>query len=289
MRVRMAQWPLRGGGFEMTTSTEERKDQILSRLYASGHVRVKDLSDELGVSEATVRRDLHALAEEHKIDLVYGGATVRRNAEFSFRAKAMRNVEAKRIVGELAARMVADGDSIFLDSGTTCFAMAAHLKQRRELAIIANSSGLAMEFETPGISVIMLGGVYRPDRMDTVGAMAMNSLEMLRGYTAFIGADGLSMDFGLTASDIESAHLYGVAVKNAQKTVLVADHEKFASPSLYKIVGFEGISRVVTDVRPGPEWMEFLGARGIEVTYPSTPPGDAARADQPTKQEQVDA
>ena len=273
----------------MTTSTEERKDQILARLYANGHVRVKDLSDELGVSEATVRRDLHALAEEHKIDLVYGGATVRRNADFSFRAKAMRNVEAKRIVGELAAAMVADGDSIFLDSGTTCFAMAAHLKQRRDLAIIANSSRLALEFETPGISVIMLGGVYRPDRMDTVGAMAENSLEMLRGYTAFIGADGLSMDFGLTAGDIESAHLYGVAVKNAQKTVLVADHEKFASPSLYKIVDFEGISRVVTDVRPGPEWMEFLSARGIEVIYPPTPAGGAATADQSTNQEQVDA
>jgi len=279
------------GNPAMTSSTIVRKDLILARLYASGHVRVKDLSDELGVSEATVRRDLHALVGEHRIELVYGGATLRRNGDFSFHAKAMRNVEGKRIVGRLAAEMVADGGRIFLDSGTTCFAMAGHLKRRRDLSIIVNSARLALEFDTPGVNVIMLGGQYRPERMDTVGALAMTSLDKLRGYTAFIGADGLSTEFGLAAGDIDSAHLYGLAVRNAQQTVLVADHEKFSRPSLYKIVGFDEISRVVTDVRPSPEWMEFLSEKGVEVIYP--PPAADGAAPAPTdptaNQEQADA
>lgn len=275
----------------MPSPTTERQDQILARLYAAGHVRVKDLSDELRVSEATVRRDLHALAGEQRLELVYGGATVRRGGDFSFEAKAARNVEGKLMVGRMAAALVADGDRIFLDSGTTCFAMAAHLKQRRGLSIIANSARLALEFDTPGVNVIMLGGQYRPERMDTVGALAMTTLDMLRGYTAYIGADGLSMDFGLTAGDIESAHLYGLAVKNAQRTVLVADQGKFASPSLYKIVDFDKISRVITDERPTPEWMNFLTGKGIDVMFPPDPAaGGPSELKEPTaNQEQVDA
>jgi DeoR/GlpR family transcriptional regulator of sugar metabolism len=104
--------------------------------------------------------------------------------------------------------------------------------------------------------------------MDTIGPLAMATLDQLRGYLAFIGADGLSREFGLTAGDIDSAHLYRLAIGNARQTTLLADHTKFESPSLFKIVGFEAISRVVTDVQPSVEWMEFFQAKGIQVVYP---------------------
>ena len=75
------------------------------------------------------------------------------------------------------------------------------------------------------------------------------------------------MDFGLTASDIESAHLHTLAVANARETVLLADHTKFLSPSLYKIVDLESVSRIVTDARPSEEWMEVLDRTGIDVIW----------------------
>ncbi|MEY4941529.1 MAG: hypothetical protein RIQ93_3264, partial [Verrucomicrobiota bacterium] len=76
------------------------------------------------------------MAENGEIEVVYGGATLRRSSDYSFRSKGMRNVEAKRVIGALAAKLVADDDQIFLDSGTTCFEMALFLKGRRGLSII---------------------------------------------------------------------------------------------------------------------------------------------------------
>ncbi|NJL31111.1 MAG: hypothetical protein HC898_05495, partial [Phycisphaerales bacterium] len=128
--------------------------------------------------------------------------------------------------------------------------MATHLRRRRGLSIILNSARLALELQgvahvngsigpsgnnTGNLSLIMLGGQYRPDRMDTIGPIATSTLEQLRGYQCFIGADGLSMDFGPSAADIDSAHLYRLAVQNARETILVVDQSKFQSASLFKL------------------------------------------------------
>jgi len=253
----------------MRSSTRERRDKILAEVYEKQHVTAGGLAEALSVSQATIRRDFRAMRETGQIELLYGGATLPRNSDFSFRSKARRNVEAKRIVGRLAGSLVADGDQIFVDSGTTCFEMTGPLKRKQGVSIIANSARLALELDSPNLSVIMLGGHYRPGRMDTVGPLATAALDQLRGYTAFIGSDGLSMEFGLTAVDVESAHLYRLAVRNARKAVLVVDHTKFLAPSLCKIVDWESISQVVTDWAPTEQWMEFLQQQNIEVTHPS--------------------
>ncbi len=152
----------------------------MAELFERRHVTARDLASEIGVSEATVRRDLKGLADAGQVDLVYGGATLRRAADFSFHSKATRNIEAKRIVGRLGAKLVEDQDHVFLDSGTTSYEMAACLKRKRGLSVIVNSARLAMELDTPGLSVIMVGGLYRPDRMDFVGPLAMSTLSQLR-------------------------------------------------------------------------------------------------------------
>lgn len=256
----------------MTYSAQQRREKVLSQGYERGHVTVKELAAEIHVSEATIRRDLKALADQGQLDLVYGGATIPRKSDFSFQSKSIRQAEAKRIIGELASRLVADGDQIFLDSGTSCSQMAAFLKRKRGLFVIVNSARLVAELASaPGINLILLGGHYRSDRMDTIGPLATSTLDQLRGYTAFIGADGLSMDFGLTACDIESAHLYRLAVRNAREAVLLVDHTKFLTPSLFKIVDWDAISRLVTDQAPPPEWGEFLSTRGIQALWPHAP------------------
>lgn len=256
----------------MSLSTQQRRDQILTHIYEHGFVEVKQLAGVMDVSEATVRRDLRALADSNQIEMVYGGATLPRASDFSFRSKSMRNIEAKRAIGRLAAGLVADNEQLYLDSGTTCFEMCHHLKRKRGLSVIVNSVRLAVELSgNSDLSVIMMGGHYRADRMDTVGPLASTTIDQLRGYRAFIGADGLSMDFGTTASDIESAHLYRQVIHNARETILVVDHSKFLSPSLFKIAEIDAFSRVVTDKKPLPEWMDFLNAKGIDVIYPDGP------------------
>ncbi len=253
----------------MGLSTRQRRDRILAQLHQAGQVAARALAAELGVSEATIRRDLRALAAGGQVQLVYGGAALARPYDFSFSSRLTRNLDAKRAIGRLAAALVSDGDTVFLDSGTTCFQMVPFLKARRGLKVIANSARLALELDAPGLDVILIGGQYRPQRMDTVGPLATSVLEQLRGYVAFIGSDGLSMDFGLTAVDIESASLYRLAVRNARETVLLADHDKFTSPSLFKIVDWDAVSRVATDREVEPAWAEFLSGRGVDIVAPA--------------------
>lgn len=250
-------------------NAKQRREQVLDLLYETGHVEVRDLAPLMAVSEATVRRDLRLLADAGALELLYGGATLPRASDFSFLSKSQRNIEAKRIIGRLAAGLVHDHDQLYLDSGTTCFEMCHHLRSKRGLSIVVNSVRLVVELGGgPDLSVIMLGGQYRPDRMDTVGPLTSTMIEQLRGYLAFIGADGLSMDFGITAGDIDSAHLNRQVIRNAREVILVVDHTKFLTPSLFKLAEFDAVSRIVTDQQPPPEWEELLKARGIEVIYP---------------------
>lgn len=252
----------------MSRATRERRDEIITQLISRKHVAIKDLAAEMAVSDATVRRDLQVLADGGEVELVHGGARLANHADFSFQTRLQHNQPAKQVIGRLAARLVADGDQLFIDSGTTCLEVAANLRQRSAVSVIANSARLARELDNSGVEVIMVGGKYRPQRMDCVGPIALSTLEQLRGYLAFIGADGLSMDFGPSASDIESAATYRQAVKNARQAILLVDHTKFAEPSLYKIVEWDAIDRIVTDVEPADAWLEFFKQHEIEVVCP---------------------
>ncbi|MBP8605710.1 MAG: DeoR/GlpR transcriptional regulator [Phycisphaerae bacterium] len=252
----------------MTYTIQQRRQAVMNWVYQLGHVSVRRLAEELQVSEATVRRDLQGLAAEGLLELTHGGASVVRNSDYSFISKSMRNVEAKRTIAKMASQMIADGEQIFLDSGTTCFEMTPFLRNKRSLSVIVNSIRTAQELFTPTLKVLMLGGQYRPERMDTVGPLAAETLGRLRGYCAFLGTDGLGMDFGLTSIDIESAHLFGLAARNARQVVLLADHSKFGSPSLYKIADFDCLSTIITDRRPSEQWCAYLEKKNIAVLFP---------------------
>jgi DeoR/GlpR family transcriptional regulator of sugar metabolism len=262
----------------MSITASQRRERVMKELFEHRHRMARDLALAVGASEATVRRDLKLLAEEGQLELVYGGAKLCQVSDYSFRFKATQNVQAKQAIGKLAAELVHDEEQLFLDSGTTSFAVAPHLKRRRGLSIIINSTRLALELGSPGLSVILLGGQYRAERMDSVGPLALSALEQLRNYICMIGADGLSMDFGLAAADIESAALYRTAVQNARETILLADHSKFLAPSLYKIVDWSAVSRVVTDRPLQPQWDEFFASRGISVIHGNETPAEPVAA-----------
>lgn len=240
----------------------------MAQLLHKKQVTVKELAADLEVSDATVRRDLKALADEQGLRLNHGGASLARDRDYSYQAKMLRSSEAKKTIGRLAAGLINDGDHIFLDSGTTCSEIVPHVKQMHNVTVLANSARLALDFNGAGVHLFMIGGEYRPDRMDTVGPMALAALNTVRGYVAFIGADGMSMDFGPSASDVESAHLHRQVIHNAIATVLVADQSKFGNPSLFQIVDWTHIQRVVTDARPSAEWCEFFRQHAIQIAYP---------------------
>lgn len=259
----------------MSQATADRRKQIMSQLLEQKQVTVKALAVAMEVSDATVRRDLKALAEEQGLKLVHGGAALPRERDFSYQARLLRSSDEKKIIGTLASKLLSDGDHVFLDSGTTCSELVPFVKRMHEITILANSARLALELDASGVQLFLIGGEYRPDRMDTIGPMAVSTLNQVRGYTAFIGADGLSMDFGPSASDLASAHLHRQVVANALSTVLLVDHSKFGSASVFQIVEWSKIATVITDVEPEPEWVEFFNERNITVVYPGSNGHDA--------------
>jgi DeoR/GlpR family transcriptional regulator of sugar metabolism len=254
----------------MSQATADRRKKIMAQLLEHKQVTVKDLAQEMEVSDATVRRDLKALADEEGLRLVHGGAALPRERDFSFQARLLRASDEKKLIGELASRLIHDGDHIFLDSGTTCSELARHVKRMHEVTVLANSARLALDLDASGVQLFLIGGEYRPDRMDTIGPMAVGTLNQVRGYTAFIGADGLSMEFGPSASDLASADLHRQVVANAFATVLLVDHGKFGNASLFQIVEWTRISTVVTDQEPDDEWKQFFADRDIIVIYPGS-------------------
>ena len=249
----------------VSQATEERRKQIMAQLVDRQRLTVKELAAAMQVSGATVRRDLKALAGEEELLLVHGGATLPPQREFSFRAKQLRAVEQKRVIGRLAAALLADGDQVFLDSGTTCSEMVPYLKKLHGVTVLTNSARLALQLNAPGLSLFLIGGEYRPDRMDTVGPMAMSTLSQVRGYVAFIGADGVSMDFGPSACDAASAHLHRLVIENAREAVLLVDSSKFGGASLFQIVDWPLIKKIVTDREPEEPWKRFFDEKCIEV------------------------
>src|SRR5436190_8476344 len=112
----------------MSFLSQDRRRRIISEVFKRKHVTARDLAEQMEVSEATVRRDFKALADSGQVDLVYGGATLARNTDYSFGSKAKRNLAAKRAIAALAVGFISDNDQLLLDSGTTCFEVASLLK-----------------------------------------------------------------------------------------------------------------------------------------------------------------
>ncbi len=231
-------------------------------------ISVNELASSLAVSEATVRRDLRKLAGENQVNLVHGGAALPPLVDHSFIAKSRRAPEAKKTIGQVASDLVVDGDYVFIDSGTTCIQMAPGLRRRQGISAFVTSVRLANELCTPGLTVVLLGGQYRPAKMDTVGPLALRSLEQFRTYKSFMSADGMDRGFGPAASDMETAHLHQLVMRNSSETSLLVDSMKFKSPALYKIASWDQVNRVVTEKSPGSKWEVFLREKDIELIYP---------------------
>lgn len=252
----------------MSQSKIDRRKRIMTQLLDKKQVTVKALAEAMAVSDATVRRDLKVLADEQSLELTHGGAALPADRDYSYQAKSLRASESKRIIGRLAGQLVEDGAHIFLDSGTTCSEVVPYVKRKHNVTVLANSARLALDLDGAGIHLFMIGGEYRPDRMDTVGPMALRALDAVRGFDAFIGADGVSMEFGPSASDVDSAYLHRQVIQNASSTALLIDHSKLGSSSLFQIVDWSQIDKVVTDQPPTSDWAEFFLNQNIPVICP---------------------
>jgi DeoR family fructose operon transcriptional repressor len=254
----------------MGVAAEIRHRKILEQLGSAGRVYVREMSQELGVTEVTIRRDLTFLQNNGLVKKSYGGAVpVAPELETSVRYRQTRRLEAKKIIGKLASRLIKDGDLIYLEAGSTCYEIIPHLSERKGLTIIVNSLYLMRRLhELARHKIIIIGGDYRPNQMDMVGPQAKAAIGQLAGFKAFTGADDITIDAGISGADVATVEFAKLALRGASEVIFVGDHTKFDNPALYKIADIDELDYIVTDTSPSKAWHEVANKKNIKLVYP---------------------
>jgi DeoR/GlpR family transcriptional regulator of sugar metabolism len=250
---------------------EQRNQHILESIRTRGRILVAQLAEELQVTEVTIRRDLAKLEKSGLLKKTYGGAVLGKSEmNSSVRYRQTRNLTAKRIIGSLAANMINDGDSIYLEAGSTCYEIIPHLAHKNDLTIITNSLHLMSRLhEQVQHRVILTGGLYRPERMDMIGPAAENAISQLAGFTAFTGADDITIETGISGADVATVSFTKNLLRKAARIIFVGDSSKFDNPALYKIADIDQLDAIVTNTYPGDNWRQACDELEIQLVYPT--------------------
>jgi DeoR/GlpR family transcriptional regulator of sugar metabolism len=248
---------------------EQRREAILKELEQSGSVSVMDLSEKLGVSDMTIRRDLEALSSRKLLKKVHGGAVpipkAAREPHFEYKRKLNR--PEKIAIARVALPLIEDGDTVALSAGTTTWHIASLLRRAsRELTFITNSTNIALTLQENGWEQIILsGGIFRTPSDALVGPFAERTLRTLNADILFLGVHGIHPEAGLTTPNIAEAETDCCLVEAAQKVVVVADHTKLGVVALAKIASLSEIDLLITDDGASPELLREIELAGVEV------------------------
>ena len=249
---------------------EERLDRILSLLQNQGRVSVAELSQQFEVSAVTIRHDLTTLEQRGFLVRTHGGAMLKPNVGADLPAFALRkelHLAEKQRIGQAAADLVGDGESIALDASTTAWQIARHLKVRKELTVVTNGLFIALEFvESPGVTVVMPGGSLRPASASLVGDQGACILERYHVQKGFFGAGGFTLEEGLTDTDQYEVELKRRMVERAKEVIAVVDSSKWGQVTFAPLVSVDRLQRVITETGAPRATVTALRERGIEVT-----------------------
>jgi DeoR/GlpR family transcriptional regulator of sugar metabolism len=247
---------------------EERRQQVLRRVWDDGRVSVAQLSQDFGVSEVTIRNDLQALADRKLIVRTHGGAVSADHglSELALTKRRQQQVQEKDRIGEAGATMIADGDAIILDSSSTALAIAQHLKTHRHLTIVTNSLAVAQEMlDAPGVTVVMSGGRLRRDTASLVGADGLDALRKFNIQKGFFGAHGITPEDGLTDVSADEAEVKRHLAGMCRQVVAVLDSTKWGQVGLASFAPIERVSTVITDSRAPDDLVEQVRALNTEI------------------------
>ncbi|MCW6528764.1 MULTISPECIES: transcriptional repressor AgaR [Sphingomonas] len=236
----------------MIRDTSERRQLISTLVKERGSVQVAPLAARFGVSMQTIRKDLRFLAQRGVMERSYGGAisaeAVNVTAEPPVEVKRSSHTDEKVRIGKLAAAMVAPGESIVLDSGTTTLQIARFLPDDEDITVLTNDIDiLTVLAAKERLNIVMLGGMLRRKNRAFYGAQTVAALEDLRVDKLFLGVDGLDIACGVTTHYEPEAMLNRKMVEAAREVIAVTDGSKFGRVCLHRIIDIEEIDHLVTE------------------------------------------
>src|SRR5664280_383602 len=228
-----------------------RRARLLARLDEAGRASVDALARELGVTPSTIRRDLARLSVDGVLVRTYGGAVVRTGTPG--RDVVDPRLAAKRAIGEAAAAIVEDGQTIAISSGTTALDVVGVLLDR------------------PGIERVVLGGVVRPGMHSLLGHLPELALRELRAGALFMGIGALSAQLGLMNDAIPEILTDRALRRASTACVVLADSSKLGAVAPAYVFGIEEVDTLVTDADADPEQVASFETRGVRVILAASP------------------
>jgi DeoR/GlpR family transcriptional regulator of sugar metabolism len=259
---------------ELTTEGErgplmlDRRGKIADLVRQRGSARVNELAEIFSVSPVTIRTDLASLEREGMLVRDHGGAvaTPATSALIAFDQRTGMYQDIKAHIGAAAAALVAPGDTILLDAGTTVVEMVKHLRQHTPLTVVTNALNVAAELrDVAEAQVWMLGGTMNYATFGTLGPLVEQSLGDLMVQKLFLAAESLDLDYGVTDSTMEIAQVKRAMVRAAREVIVLADSSKFQRKGFIRVIPFTTISTLITDHAMPDDHAAHLKQQGVRV------------------------
>ncbi len=245
----------------------ERMKQILAFIEEKGSVQVKELAGFQQVSEATIRRDLIELEQQGTIRRTHGGAViVTRSTSYErvYQDKTMLQAAEKKRIGVAASRYISNGDTIFLDTGTTIYQLGRALHEKQNLTVITNDLCIASSVVLhPSSELIVTGGVRRECFNVLIGSITENFVRNLRLDKVFLSADAVDVEFGVSNANFIEAEIKTVAVHAGKEVILLADKTKFGKTALKRVCTLSEVDRIISDTGLSPAIVSQMAERGM--------------------------
>jgi DeoR family fructose operon transcriptional repressor len=253
-------------------SAAERRSLIAQMVLENGKIYVSALVDKFMVTETSIRRDLTILESGGRLKRIYGGAIPMpgNSRTDSFAEKKELHIKAKERIGKAAAELINPKDVLLLDSGTTTLQVIRHmplsLKSSNRVTLVSNSMPIAQDVLTwPSPNLTVLGGLYLPDYQAMVGPQTIAQLRELSADKVFLGADGLTLNSGVTTANILMAEVDRMMVEHSLKVILVVDSSKFGRVGFVPIKPVSAFHTIITDTNAPPEMVQIIREMGVEV------------------------
>lgn len=251
---------------------DARKEELLKELTRQTRLLVPDIQKRFQISESTARRLCSDLEKENKAVRILGGLQIAPTqlvddgSEYSYERRSTEFVEEKRVIGTYAATLVQNKDIIFVTGGTTVYEFVIALRQRirnNELSnvVVMTNSMVNAEVLSGTARVLLTGGEYRPERRDVAGYISEQTLMSSHFNKCFMGIDGIDLDDGVMAMDLDTANMDNIASEKSEHTFILADHKKFKKQSFVVFERFSKRHTIITD--SGLEDGLLQKARGI--------------------------
>ena len=245
------------------------RERLILKLLDKGFTTIAELGSKIGVSEATIRRDLCSLEEAKKVRRVHGGAikVVNLETEPIFVEKTARNAEGKEHIANLALDLIDDSDVIYLDGGTTIQELAKLLDRKKNLTIVTNSLMAAVELFETEHKLIIIGGEFRKLSRTLVGPLTEKILNTVNINKAFLGTIGFTATKGMSTTDPNEAFTKELVMKNSEKIFVLADNSKIGIESFASSGRLTSIDALITDTEVDSDFAATLKELNIEIIY----------------------